>query len=135
LRAGGTEESADTWSPQIGLGAPVLIPEEYVPDLNVRMSLYRRLAEIEQKSDIDGFAAELIDRLEESVLADLIHAYGEERLSRRIARRLVAERPWSGSGRSSADLAYVIGGCFPPPARRGRARHRLPRCGPCARSA
>ncbi len=62
LRAGGTEESTDTWSPQIGLGAPVLIPEEYVPDLNVRMSLYRRLAEIEQKSDIEGFAAELIDR-------------------------------------------------------------------------
>ncbi len=63
-------------------------------------------------------AAQLIDRLEESELADLIYAYGEERLSRRIARRLVAERPWSG--RSSADLAYVIGGCFPPPARRGR---------------
>ncbi len=65
-------------------------------------------------------AAELIDRLEENELADLIYAYGEERLSRRIARRLVAERPWSGSGRSSADLAYAIGGCFPPPARRGR---------------
>jgi 16S rRNA (cytosine1402-N4)-methyltransferase len=69
-------------------------------------------------------AAELIDRLEENELADLIYAYGEERLSRRIARRLVAERPWSGSSRSSArssaDLAYVIAGCFPPQARRGR---------------
>jgi 16S rRNA (cytosine1402-N4)-methyltransferase len=65
-------------------------------------------------------AAELIDRLEENELADLIYAYGEERLSRRIARRLVAERPWSGSGRSSGDLAYVIAGCVPPPARRGR---------------
>jgi len=65
-------------------------------------------------------AAELIDRLEDNELADLIYAYGEERLSRRIARRLVAERPWSGSGRTSADLAYVIAGCFPPQARRGR---------------
>ena len=65
-------------------------------------------------------AAQLIDRLQEQELADLIYAYGEERLSRRIARRLVAERPWSGSGRSSADLAYAIGGCFPPPARHGR---------------
>ncbi|MFZ0407062.1 MAG: 16S rRNA (cytosine(1402)-N(4))-methyltransferase RsmH [Cyanobium sp.] len=65
-------------------------------------------------------AAQLIDRLEEGELADLIYAYGEERLSRRIARRLVAERPWSGSGRSSGDLAYVIAGCFPPQARRGR---------------
>ena len=65
-------------------------------------------------------AAELIDRLEESDLADLIYAYGEERLSRRIARRLVAERPWSGGGRSSADLAYAVAGCYPPSARRGR---------------
>lgn len=59
-------------------------------------------------------AAELIDRLEESALADLIHGYGEERLSRRIARRLVAERPWAGSGRTTADLAYAVAGCFPP---------------------
>jgi 16S rRNA (cytosine1402-N4)-methyltransferase len=65
-------------------------------------------------------AAELIDRLDESDLADLIYRYGEERLSRRIARRLVAGRPWAGSGRSTADLAYVVAGCFPPSARRGR---------------
>jgi 16S rRNA (cytosine1402-N4)-methyltransferase len=65
-------------------------------------------------------AADLIDRLEESALADLIHAYGEERLSRRIARRLVAERPWAGSGRTTADLAYAVAGCFPPKARHGR---------------
>ncbi|PSB39143.1 16S rRNA (cytosine(1402)-N(4))-methyltransferase RsmH [Aphanothece minutissima] len=65
-------------------------------------------------------AAELIDRLEESALADLIHGYGEERLSRRIARRLVAERPWAGSGRTTADLAYAVAGCFPPKARHGR---------------
>src|SRR5207253_2302556 len=36
----------DTWSPQISLGAAVLIPESYVPDLNVRMALYRRLSEL-----------------------------------------------------------------------------------------
>ena len=65
-------------------------------------------------------AAELIDRLDEHELADLIHGFGEERLSRRIARRLVAERPWAGSGRSTADLAYTVAGCFPPRARRGR---------------
>jgi 16S rRNA (cytosine1402-N4)-methyltransferase len=65
-------------------------------------------------------AAELIDRLEESDLADLIYRYGEERLSRRIARRLVAGRPWAGSGLSTADLAYAVAGCFPPSARRGR---------------
>ena len=46
----------------INLGASVLIPEDYVADLNVRMSLYRRLAGIETREDIDRFAAELIDR-------------------------------------------------------------------------
>ena len=57
-----TSELADQWSPQINIGTAVLIPEAYVPDLNVRMALYRRLAGIEDRTDIDRFAAELIDR-------------------------------------------------------------------------
>ncbi len=56
------EEIADAWSPQISLGAAVLIPESYAPDLNVRMALYRRLAEIVDAPGTDAFAAELIDR-------------------------------------------------------------------------
>jgi transcription-repair coupling factor (superfamily II helicase) len=55
-------ELADQWSPQINIGTAVLIPEAYVPDLTVRMALYRRLAGIELRADIDRFAAELIDR-------------------------------------------------------------------------
>jgi transcription-repair coupling factor (superfamily II helicase) len=55
-------EIADQWSPQINIGASVLIPEDYVPDLNVRMALYRRLAGIETRTEIERFAAELIDR-------------------------------------------------------------------------
>jgi len=58
----GEAEIADQWSPQISIGASVLIPEAYVPDLNVRMALYRRLAGIETREDIERFAAELIDR-------------------------------------------------------------------------
>ncbi|MCP9858722.1 MULTISPECIES: 16S rRNA (cytosine(1402)-N(4))-methyltransferase RsmH [unclassified Cyanobium] len=83
---------------------------------------FRAPGPLDMRMDPDAgeTAAELIDRLEESALADLIHAYGEERLSRRIARRLVAERPWAGSGRSTADLAYAVAGCFPPKARHGR---------------
>ncbi len=50
------------WSPQINLGVPVLIPEAYVPDLDVRLGLYRRLSQLETKVDLEGFAAELIDR-------------------------------------------------------------------------
>ena len=65
-------------------------------------------------------AAALLERLEEHELADLIYAYGEERLSRRIARRikqdLAAQGPYSGT----AALAYAVAGCYPPQARRGR---------------
>jgi transcription-repair coupling factor (superfamily II helicase) len=62
LKEGGEADVTDQWSPTINLGASVLIPEDYVADLNVRMSLYRRLAGIETREDIDRFAAELIDR-------------------------------------------------------------------------
>src|SRR5690348_14267713 len=62
LKAGISEPVADRWSPQITIGTPVLIPEDYVADLSVRLALYRRLAEIEDEREIGGFAAELVDR-------------------------------------------------------------------------
>jgi len=62
LRLGGDAESDEQWSPQINIGTAVLIPESYVPDLDLRMALYRRLAGIEGADEIDRFAAELIDR-------------------------------------------------------------------------
>ena len=65
-------------------------------------------------------AAELIDRLEENELADLIYGYGEERLSRRIARRIKADLKDKGSYEGTAALAYAVAGCYPPKARRGR---------------
>lgn len=40
----------ERWSPQINLGTSVLIPEGYVEDLNIRMSLYRRIAELGNQS-------------------------------------------------------------------------------------
>ena len=59
----GDEDIADSgWSPQISVGTPVMIPDEYVPDLHLRLGLYRRLGEITELSDIDAFGAELIDR-------------------------------------------------------------------------
>ena len=65
-------------------------------------------------------AAELIDRLEESALADVIYGYGEERLSRRIARRIKADLAEHGAYSGTAALAYAVAGCYPPKARRGR---------------
>ncbi|WP_300030028.1 transcription-repair coupling factor [uncultured Roseobacter sp.] len=65
IRAGemeGLSEADDQWAPQINLGVPVLIPEEYVPDLDVRLGLYRRLSSLSTKVELEGFAAELIDR-------------------------------------------------------------------------
>ena len=50
------------WSPQIAVGTAVMIPETYVPDLQLRLGLYRRLADLETTQEIDGFGAELIDR-------------------------------------------------------------------------
>lgn len=50
------------WSPTINIGMSVLIPEKYVPDLNVRMSLYRRLGDIKDSEETQAFAAEMIDR-------------------------------------------------------------------------
>nr|WP_246333579.1 transcription-repair coupling factor [Aureimonas mangrovi] len=59
----GTEgETNGAWSPQITLGTAVMIPEGYVPDLQLRMTLYRRLADLEDAREIDAFGAELIDR-------------------------------------------------------------------------
>lgn len=52
----------ESWSPTINIGTSVIIPESYVPDLGVRMSLYRRLADLITSENIDSFAAELIDR-------------------------------------------------------------------------
>ncbi len=53
---------ADQWSAQINLGISILIPENYVEDLGVRMSLYRRLQDLETPEDVESFAAEMIDR-------------------------------------------------------------------------
>jgi transcription-repair coupling factor (superfamily II helicase) len=62
-KAGGLAEAKPRdLSPQITVDAPVLIPDDYVPDLNLRMSLYRRINELETGQELEAFAAELIDR-------------------------------------------------------------------------
>jgi transcription-repair coupling factor (superfamily II helicase) len=59
---GAAGDQEEKWTPTINLGTPVLIPENYVADLNVRLGLYRRISELIDRKEIDGFAAELIDR-------------------------------------------------------------------------
>ncbi|MEO1047453.1 MAG: transcription-repair coupling factor, partial [Pseudomonadota bacterium] len=58
----GLEAAKDKVSPQITVDAPIMIPEDYVPDLAVRMALYRRLNQAQDKAEIESLAAEMIDR-------------------------------------------------------------------------
>lgn len=65
IRAGeidGLSELDETWSPKISLGVPVMIPETYVTDLDLRLGLYRRLSGLETRRELEGFAAEMHDR-------------------------------------------------------------------------
>jgi transcription-repair coupling factor (superfamily II helicase) len=60
---GGQGDNADSgWSPQISVGMPVLLPETYVKDLSVRLSLYRRIAGLSDADEIEALGAELVDR-------------------------------------------------------------------------
>jgi len=58
----GAAPPREALSPVITVDAPILIPEDYVPDLPLRMALYRRLNEAEDRAGLDAFAAEMIDR-------------------------------------------------------------------------
>ena len=58
----GLEAKPESVSPQITVDAPIMIPEDYVPDLAVRMALYRRLNDAKDKAEIEALAAEMIDR-------------------------------------------------------------------------
>ena len=62
LKAGVEEPAEEQWSPTIAIGTPVMIPEHYVPDLTLRLGLYRRLSTLDSDGEIDGFGAELVDR-------------------------------------------------------------------------
>ena len=61
MKAGG-DERREEYAPQISVEAPILIPETYVLDLDLRMGLYRRLADLADRQEVEAFAAELIDR-------------------------------------------------------------------------
>ncbi len=60
--AKGLKPPEDPSSPTITVDAPVMIPEDYVPDLALRMALYRRAADLKDKAGIEALAAEMIDR-------------------------------------------------------------------------
>ncbi len=58
----GLARERNALNPQITVDAPIMIPEEYVPDLAVRMALYRRLNDAQDNAEIESLSAEMIDR-------------------------------------------------------------------------
>lgn len=58
----GVAKERHALSPQITVDAPIMIPEDYVPDLAVRMALYRRLNDAEDQAEMESISAEMIDR-------------------------------------------------------------------------
>ncbi len=59
------QKNNQNFSPRLNLGMPVFIPSEYVPDLSVRMGLYRRLSDIQTEEEVNAFLEELVDRFGE----------------------------------------------------------------------
>ena len=54
--------AADDWAPQITTGIPIMIPENYVKDLGVRLGLYKRIGALKNNEEILDMREELIDR-------------------------------------------------------------------------
>ncbi|NKB56834.1 MAG: transcription-repair coupling factor [Alphaproteobacteria bacterium] len=97
---GGTTE--ETWTPQITVGASVLIPERYVEDLMVRLGLYRRLSHLGDAGEIDAFAAELVDRF--GTLPDEVENLLEVMAIKQLCRRAGVEK--FDAGPKGAVLAF-----------------------------
>src|SRR5207237_7827823 len=81
-------------SPQITVGMPILIPEDYVSDLAVRLSLYRRLADRATDEEIGNFAAELRDRV--GVLPDEVRYLFKVAAIKAYCRRANVEKVDAG---------------------------------------
>jgi 16S rRNA (cytosine1402-N4)-methyltransferase len=87
-------------------------------DLAERGFSFRNEAPLDMRMDRSQpfTAADLVNHTDEVELARIIFTYGEERLSRQIAREIVAQRPFS----TTTQLAYTIGGAVPKSYRYGR---------------
>jgi 16S rRNA (cytosine1402-N4)-methyltransferase len=72
---------------------------------------FRFDAPLDMRMDADSddeTAAELLERLPQEEIADLIYKYGEERFSRRIARRIVERRNSGGPVKTTKELAELV---------------------------
>ena len=94
LKAGDADVVEEAWSPAISIGVPVTIPEHYVPDIALRMSLYRRLSALEAEEDIEGLGAEMADRF--GALPDEVRQLLKLMAVKGLCRRANVERVDAG---------------------------------------
>ncbi|MBD2437619.1 16S rRNA (cytosine(1402)-N(4))-methyltransferase RsmH [Nostoc sp. FACHB-110] len=90
----------------------------YQLDTPERGFSFRHTASLDMRMNKQGSltAADVINEWDEAEIADIFFKYGEERLSRRIARRIVERRPFS----TTTQLAEAIASAVPPKYRYGR---------------
>lgn len=62
LRDDQEDQVDQSWSPQVNAGVAILIPENYIEDLNLRLTTYRRISEVQDDQEGEALASELIDR-------------------------------------------------------------------------
>ena len=110
--AGGEAPPAERWSPTISLGTSVLIPESYVRDLDVRLTLYRRVATLEDQAGIDDFVDELTDRFGPPPAS--VHHLLEIMAIKQLCRQSGIERVEAGP--KGAVLSFRDGGLVDPAA-------------------
>ncbi len=84
------QETGENFTPDISIGASILIPDFYVADLDLRMGLYKRAANLKNEDEIDAFRIELTDRFGKPP-EEVLHLLETIRL-KQICRRLGIEK-------------------------------------------
>ncbi|CAM3794440.1 transcription-repair coupling factor [Litorimonas haliclonae] len=86
--------SDQSWTPQVNVGVAILIPEDYISDLSLRLTTYRRIADIEDDEGGNALMAELIDRF--GPLPDEVRSLFEVMQIKRLCRKAHVEKVDAG---------------------------------------
>jgi transcription-repair coupling factor (superfamily II helicase) len=70
--------------PEIQIGLPAYIPEAYIPDVNQRLVFYKKLANVQDRKDLEDLAYEMEDRF--GPLPELVLSFIEVMDLRRVLR-------------------------------------------------